>query len=102
MSAVTNAVILEYKKIKYVTASAFFPSTCHEVMGLDVMILVFWMLSFKPAFSLSSFTLLNSLLAFYQQSGVIYISEAVDISPSNLDSSLWFIHLSNLNDLICI
>ena len=26
-------------------------------MGPDVMIFVFWMLSFKPAFSLSSFTL---------------------------------------------
>ena len=29
-------------------------------MGLDVMILAFWMLSFKPAFSLSSFTFLKS------------------------------------------
>ena len=28
----------------------FFPSICHEIMGLDAMILVFWMLSFKPAF----------------------------------------------------
>ena len=27
-----------------------FPSICHEVMGPDVMILVFWMLNFKPAF----------------------------------------------------
>ena len=26
-------------------------------MGLDAMILVFWILSFKPTFSLSSFTL---------------------------------------------
>ena len=25
---------------------------CHEVMGLDAMILVFWMLNFKPTFSL--------------------------------------------------
>ena len=38
----------------------FVPSICHEVMGLDVMILAFWMLSFKPAFSLSSFTFLKS------------------------------------------
>jgi len=28
---------------------------CHEVMGPDAMIFVFWMLSFKPTFSLSSF-----------------------------------------------
>ena len=32
--------------------SAPFPSICHEVMESDSMILVFWMLSFKPAFSL--------------------------------------------------
>ena len=36
-----TAVILEPKKIKYITASAFFPSICHEVMGPDAMILVF-------------------------------------------------------------
>ena len=51
-----SAVILEPKKIKSVTVSTVFPSICHEVMGPDAMILVFWMLSFKPAFSLSSFT----------------------------------------------
>ena len=28
----------------------FLPSICCEVMGLDAMILAFWMLSFKPAF----------------------------------------------------
>ena len=50
-----STVILEPKKIKSVTASTFFPSICHEMRGLDAMILVFWMLSFKPAFSLSSF-----------------------------------------------
>ena len=33
----------------------FSPSTCHEEMGLDAMILVSWMLSFKSAFSCSSF-----------------------------------------------
>ena len=30
-----SAVILEPKKIKYVTVSTFAPSICHEVMGLD-------------------------------------------------------------------
>ena len=35
------AVILEPKKRKSVTASTFSPSISHEVMGLDVMILVF-------------------------------------------------------------
>ena len=45
-------MILEPKKIKSVTASIFPASICHEVMGLDDMILVFFMLSFKTAFSL--------------------------------------------------
>ena len=44
------AVILEPRKIKSVTASIFSPSICHEVMEPDAMILVFWMLSFKPGF----------------------------------------------------
>ena len=47
-----SAVILEPKKRKSVTASTFSPSICHEVMGLDAKILVFLMVSFKPAFSL--------------------------------------------------
>ena len=33
-------VILEPKKIKSVTISTFSPSICHEVMGLDAMVLV--------------------------------------------------------------
>ena len=38
-------VILEPKKIKSVTVSTFSLSVCHEVMGLDATILVFWTLS---------------------------------------------------------
>ena len=37
----------------------FFHSTCHEVIGLDTMILVSWMLSFKPASSLFYFTFIE-------------------------------------------
>ena len=58
-----SAVILEPKKIKSVTVSIVFPSICHEVMGLGAMILVFWMLSFKPAFSLSSFTFIKKIIS---------------------------------------
>ena len=36
-----SAVILEPKKRKSVTTSTFSPSICHEVVGLDAMILVF-------------------------------------------------------------
>ena len=36
-----SRVVLEPKKIKSATVSIVSPSICHEVMGLDVMILVF-------------------------------------------------------------
>ena len=58
-----SAVILEPKKIKSVTVSIVFPSICHEVMGSDAMILVFWMLSFKSTFSLFSFTFTKRLFS---------------------------------------
>ena len=45
-----SAVILEPKKINSVTVSIVSPSICHEVMGPDAMILVFWVLSFKSTF----------------------------------------------------
>ena len=53
-----SAVILESKKIKLATVSPFI---CHEVVGLDAMTFVFWLLSIKPTFSLSSFTFTKSL-----------------------------------------
>ena len=53
-----SAVILEPDKIKSVTVSFVYPFICHEVMGPDAMILVFWMLCFKPAFALFSYLLL--------------------------------------------
>ena len=58
-----SAVILEPKKLKSDTVSTVSPSISHEVMGLDAMILVFWMLSFKPTFSLSSFTFIKRLFS---------------------------------------
>ena len=64
------------------------------MMGLDAMIFVFWLLSFKPAFSLSSFTFIKRLFSFSSlchKGGVICISEVIDISPGNLDSSFCFI-----------
>ena len=42
-----SAVILESKKIKFVTVSLVSPPICHEAMGPDAMIFIFWMLSFK-------------------------------------------------------
>ena len=40
-----SAVILKPPKVKSATVSTISPSICHEVIGLDAMILVFWMLS---------------------------------------------------------
>ena len=52
-----SAVILEPPKIKSDTVSTVSPSICHQVMGPDAMIFIFWMLSFKLTF----FTLLFHL-----------------------------------------
>ena len=51
------------QKIKSDSVSTVSPSICHEVMGPDAMILVFWMLSFRPTFSLSSFTFIQRLFS---------------------------------------
>ena len=54
-----SAVILEPKKVKFVTVFTVSSSICHEVLEPDVEILVFWMLSFKPAFSVCSVHLMK-------------------------------------------
>ena len=59
----SSAVILESRKIKSTTVSTVSPSICHEVTGLDAMILVFWTLNFRPTFSLSSFTFIKRLFS---------------------------------------
>ena len=69
-----SAVILDPPKIKSVSTVS--PSICHEVMGPDAMILVFWMLSFKPTFSLSSFTPIKRLLSSSSPSAVRVVSSA--------------------------
>ena len=58
-----SAVILELPKIKSVTVFTVSPSICHEVLGPDAMIVVFWMLSFKTTFLLSSFTFIMRLFS---------------------------------------
>ena len=58
-----STVILEPRKIKSATVSTLSPSICHEVMGPDAMIFVFWMLSFKPNFSLSTLTFIKRLFS---------------------------------------
>ena len=98
-----SAVILEPPKIKSVTVSTVSSSICHEVMGPDAMILLFWMLSFKPAFPLFSFTcikrLFNSLLsairvvssalAINSKETVFLNSGSSSSKPSRLRGGLW-------------
>ena len=98
-----STVILTPKKIQSVTISPFSPSICHEVMGLDAVILVFLNLSFQLALSLSSFTLIkglfisSSLFAFEWYHlfiwGCWYFSQ--------LYSSLWFIQPGISHDVLC-
>ena len=71
-----SAVILETKNIKSVTISIVFSSICYEVMEPDAMILVSWMLSFKPAFSLSSFTFIKMLFSSSSLSAIRVVSSA--------------------------
>ena len=67
---------LEPRKIKSAIVSTSSPSICHEVMGPDAVTLAFWMLSFKPAFSLSSFTLIKRLFSSSSLSAIRVVSSA--------------------------
>ena len=99
-----SAVILELKKKKPVAISIVSPSICHEVMGLDAMILVFCMLSFKPAFSLYSYSFIKRLFSSYLLSAIRVVSSAylrlLIFLPA--DSSLCFIQTSISHDVLCI
>ena len=99
-----SAVILEPPKIKSVTISIVSPSICHVVMGLDAIIFIFCMLSFKLPFSLSSFTFIkrrfSSSSLFSHQGGVLCISEVIDISLGNLDFSLCIVQTVISHDVL--
>ena len=45
-------------------------------MGLDAMMLVFWMLGFKPTFSLSFFTFIKKLFSPFPLSAIMVVSSA--------------------------
>ena len=73
---------------EFVREKVVCPSYSSTILGPHPMV------SFKTTFSLSSFTfikrLFSSSLLSAIRGGVIYISAVIDISPSNLDSSLAF------------
>ena len=69
-----SVVILEPRKIKSITFYTVSPSIFHAVMEPDAMILVFWILSFKPGFSLFSFTFINVLFSSSSLSAISVVS----------------------------
>ena len=71
-----SEVILEPPRIKSVIVSIVSPSICHDMMALDAMILVFWMLIFKPTFSLSFFTFIKRLFSSSSLSAIRVMSSA--------------------------
>ena len=71
-----SVVILEPKKIKFLTVSIVSPSVCYEVMRPNVMIFIFSMLSFKPAFTISSFTFIKRLFNSSWLSAIRVVSYA--------------------------
>ena len=95
-----SAVILEPPKITSLTVSIVSPSVCHEVMGPDAMILVFWMLNFKPAFhsplSLSSVQFSHSVVSDSlrphesQHARPPCPSPAPEVDSNSRPSSWWF------------
>ena len=103
-----SAVILEPRKIKSLTVSIVSPSICHEVMGPDAMILVFWMLNFKPTFSLSSFTFIKKCFSSSWLSAIRVVSSAylrllifllAILIPACASSSLTFRMMHSANKL---
>ena len=71
-----SAVILELPKIKSDTVSTVSPSMCHEETGLDAMILVFWMLNFKPTFSLFFTFIIKRIFSSSSLSAIRVVSSA--------------------------
>ena len=55
---------VKVKSLSHVRLFTVSPFICREFMGPYAMILVFWMLSFKPSFSLSSFTFIKRRFSF--------------------------------------
>ena len=69
------------------TVSTFSPCICHEGIGPDAMIFLFWMLDFKPAFPLSYFTFIKRLFSSSSHAAAkslqscLTLCDPIDISP---------------------
>ena len=74
MAIVTICSDFRAPQIKSDTVSTVSPPISYEMMGPDTMILVFWMLSFMPTFSLSSFTFIKKLFSSSSLSAIRVVS----------------------------
>ena len=70
------SVVIGAQENKSLSLFPLFPHLFAEVMGLGAMVLVFWMLSFKPAFLLSSFTFIKRLFCSSLLSSIRVVSSA--------------------------
>ena len=82
----------------------FLPIYLNELIGLNVMIFIFWMLSLKPAFLPSSFTFINRLFSSSSLSAVRVVWSYLKLLiflPAVL-FSFCFIQHSISHDVLCI
>ena len=76
MAAVTICSDFGAPKNKVCHSFHCFPIYLHKVMGLNVMILLFWTLNFKPIFSLYIFNFIKRLFISFLISALRVISSA--------------------------
>ena len=100
-----STVLLEPKKIKFVTIFNASPAICHEVMGLDAMILVFWMFLSQLSHSPLSLSSRGSLVPLYFLPLEWYHLHHIWgcwYFFGNFDSNLWFFQLGISHDVLHI
>ena len=85
-----SAVILEPPKNKVAHCFHCFPIYLPWSEGTVAMILVFWMLSFKPDFSLSSFTFIKRLFSSSLLSAIRMVSSAYWLHYDHILTSILF------------
>ena len=81
-----SVMILETKKRKSASAFTFSPSICHEVMGPDAMILVFFLSDHTTVFSICLVYRQGHLIGLNQLSLLYHLSFA---SMVNIETMRW-------------
>jgi len=108
MTAVTICSDFEAQENKVCHCYIISPSICDEVIRPDAMILVYWMLNFKPAFPLSSFSFIkrlfsSSLLTAIRVVSSVYLMLWIFFSavliPACVSSSLAFLMMYSAHKL---